>query len=314
MFKNVASQKLAVYAYDTSANGAKTGDAANITCYISKDGAAAAQSNDVNPTELDNTNMQGVYIFDLTQAETNCDLFKAVPVSSTADIILDPIMIYTVPPNFTTMGIESDGDLTKVNSLDGHTVQTGDNYTRLGAPAGASVSADIASVKSDSGSILTDTADMQPKLGTPAGADMSTDIANVKVDTAAILTDTADMQPKLGTPAGADISTDIANVKAETALIYAQMQTINPKKNTALPNIPVPMVDTSGDPATGLTVSGYRSIDGGAFAAVGGSIAELSNGVYHFDALAADLNGDFIIFRFTATGAKDGFLTIRTSG
>ena len=31
LYKNVASQKLAVYAYDTSADAPKTGDAANIT-------------------------------------------------------------------------------------------------------------------------------------------------------------------------------------------------------------------------------------------------------------------------------------------
>lgn len=38
--------------------------------------------------------------------------------------------------------------------------------------------------------ILADTADMQPKLGTPAGASVSADIAAVKSDTAAVLVDT----------------------------------------------------------------------------------------------------------------------------
>lgn len=37
-----------------------------------------------------------------------------------------------------TLGVESDGDLTKVNTLDGHTAQTGDSYARIGA-AGASL-------------------------------------------------------------------------------------------------------------------------------------------------------------------------------
>jgi len=41
-----------------------------------------------------------------------------------------------------------DGNVTgSVGSLVGHTVQTGDNYARLGAPAGASVSADVAAIK-----------------------------------------------------------------------------------------------------------------------------------------------------------------------
>jgi hypothetical protein len=69
-----------------------------------------------------------------------------------------------------------------VTTLTGHTAQTGDSYARLGAPAGASVSADVAAVKSDTGNILTDTADMQPKLGTPTdfGSGTSTLAANLQ--------------------------------------------------------------------------------------------------------------------------------------
>ena len=44
-----------------------------------------------------------------------------------------------------------------VTTLTGHTAQTGDAFARLGAPAGASVSADVAAVKSDTAAILTDT-------------------------------------------------------------------------------------------------------------------------------------------------------------
>lgn len=44
-----------------------------------------------------------------------------------------------------------------VTTLTGHTPQTGDAYARLGAPAGASVSADVAAVKADTAAILTDT-------------------------------------------------------------------------------------------------------------------------------------------------------------
>lgn len=73
-----------------------------------------------------------------------------------------------------TLSVESDGDLTKVNTLDGHTAQTGDSYARLGAPAGASVSADIAAVKSDTASILTDTDTTIPGLIATAQADLDT--------------------------------------------------------------------------------------------------------------------------------------------
>lgn len=96
VFKNIASQKLAVFAWDTSADAEKTGDAANITGQLSKDGAAMAATNDVNPTELDATNAPGVYIFDMTQAETNADLLVLFAKSTTANIKLEPVLVYTV--------------------------------------------------------------------------------------------------------------------------------------------------------------------------------------------------------------------------
>lgn len=89
-----------------------------------------------------------------------------------------------------------------------------DVLTRLGTPAGASVSVDIAAVKSDTATLTSrltsgradnlDNLDttvssrasqasldaVDTKLGTPAGASVSADIAAVKVDTAAILDDT----------------------------------------------------------------------------------------------------------------------------
>ena len=95
MLKNIASQKLAVLAWDGAAGAAKTGDAANITAQISKDGAACAASDDTNPTELDATDAPGVYLFDLTQAETNADLVVLQAASATANIIFRPVIIYT---------------------------------------------------------------------------------------------------------------------------------------------------------------------------------------------------------------------------
>jgi hypothetical protein len=126
MNKNVASQSWVVFAFDTTDGTAKTGDAAQITAKISKDHAAAGATDDVNPTEIED----GYYRFDLTQAETNANHLLLLPESSTANIqvIGVPGVIHTTPANFSAMGIESDGDLTKVNTLDGHTAQTGDAY------------------------------------------------------------------------------------------------------------------------------------------------------------------------------------------
>lgn len=77
------------------------------------------------------------------------------------------------------------------------TAQTGDAYARLGAPAGASVSADIAAIEAQTDDIgvagagLTATDDaVMTRLGAPVGASLSADLAAVKSDTGAILTDT----------------------------------------------------------------------------------------------------------------------------
>jgi len=104
MFKNVASQKVAVFAWDNAAGSAKTGDAANISAQISIDGAATAATDDANPTELDATDAPGIYLFDMTQAETNGDLVVIYPVSSTSDIVLRPVIIYTNPITPTKAG------------------------------------------------------------------------------------------------------------------------------------------------------------------------------------------------------------------
>ena len=82
MFKNTSSQRWIVYAFDTTTNAAKTGDSANITAKISKDGGTLTATNDTNPSEMED----GYYEFALTQAETNADELFITPESSTSNI------------------------------------------------------------------------------------------------------------------------------------------------------------------------------------------------------------------------------------
>lgn len=103
LYKNVASQKIHVYAYDSTTGEPKTGDAAQITAYVSLDGTANAVD-DAAPTEVDSTNMPGIYAFDLTQAETNCDAFALYAKSSTANIRLEPIIGFT-----TKLAVDANG-------------------------------------------------------------------------------------------------------------------------------------------------------------------------------------------------------------
>lgn len=97
--KNTASQKFNVLAINSATGSSVTGDAANITAKISIDSAAFASLTDTNPTELDATNAPGVYVFDLSQAETNGDVLTIVPSSSTANVQMDILNIYTVVLN-----------------------------------------------------------------------------------------------------------------------------------------------------------------------------------------------------------------------
>ena len=86
-------------------------------------------------------------------------------------------------------------------------------------------------------------------------------------------------------------------------------------KNQAYSNFEFLMVLASDHvtPATGLTVTGQRSIDGAAFGSTTGTIAEVSNGIYQIDFLAADTNGDVITYRFSSGTADDTFISVITT-
>jgi hypothetical protein len=116
--------------------------------------------------------------------------------------------------------------------------QTGDSYARLGAPAGASVSADIAAIEAQTDDIgaagagLTAADDaILAILGTPAGATLAADVAAVKVDTAAILVDT-------GTTLDTAIADLPTNAELATALgtaddaVLAAISTLSGKVDT----------------------------------------------------------------------------------
>ena len=126
MQKNIAGQKWVVFAFSRIDNAPVIGDADQITANLRIDGGTADAIDSTNPTELGD----GYYVFDLTQAESDGNYILISPVSSTSNVqVLGcPAALYTKPPNFNTLGIEADGDITKVNALDGHTAQSGDAY------------------------------------------------------------------------------------------------------------------------------------------------------------------------------------------
>jgi hypothetical protein len=117
MFKNVASQKVTLFVFDLSNGQPKTGDAANLTFYVSKDDGAATALGDTSAAELDSTNAKGLYTCDLTQAETNADKLVFSGKSSTASVYVVPVTVYTRPPNFTATAITVAGGVTMADGV-----------------------------------------------------------------------------------------------------------------------------------------------------------------------------------------------------
>jgi len=118
---------------------------------------------------------------------------------------------------------------------------------------------------------------------------------------------------------------DVLDVNT-TTIAAAAAQTVRdeilPTQNVAFNNLPFLWVAASDHvtPVTSATTTSVtRSIDGGAFGSGTGTINEVANGMYSYDASQADMNGGVIIFRFAATGGTpgapdDAFVTVITGG
>jgi len=127
LFKNVAGQKAVVYAYDTFADAPKTGDAANVTASISKDGGTGAPTNAVHPAEIGG----GLYAFELTQAETNCDLMALYATSTTSGVRIDPLVAYTQAGAVPKAAAGTSGGLPTVNANNQVAGVAGDVFGRV---------------------------------------------------------------------------------------------------------------------------------------------------------------------------------------
>lgn len=233
VYKNVASQKLAVFAVD-STGAAKTGDAANITAYISKDGGAASASNDTNPTELDATNAKGIYIFDMTQTETNADLLVLVPKSATSGVTLRPVIVYTEPQ-------VRDVNVTKVGS----TSQTAGDLAALLATIAGYIDTEVSAIKAKTDNLPSDPADasdiaasfstVNSTLSTIA-AYIDTEVAAIKAKTDNLPSDPAD---------ASDISSAFGTVNSTLSTIAAYIDTEVAAIKAKTDNLPTDPADAS---------------------------------------------------------------------
>jgi hypothetical protein len=84
------------------------------------------------------------------------------------------------------------------------------------------------------------------------------------------------------------------------------------RRKTAHANFLFAMYDQSGAPKTGLAVAAQRSLDGAAFATCANAVTEVGNGVYKIDLAAADLDAVNVMLRFSASGAVDTLIGVKT--
>jgi hypothetical protein len=114
MLKNVSGQKVTLFAFDTTTGAPVTGDAANLTFYVTKDDGSVTALTDTSAAELSSTNAKGWYTCDLTAAETNATKLLFSGKSSTADIEVVGQLIYTTDLKW--FGIINTGTLAAVTS------------------------------------------------------------------------------------------------------------------------------------------------------------------------------------------------------
>lgn len=101
-----------------------------------------------------------------------------------------------------------------------------------------------------------------------------------------------------------ELQTDWVNGGRLDLILDSRSATLRIKKNTAFNNFVFYMETAAGDPATGLTITAQRMLDGAAFAACANAASEVSAGWYKIDLAATDVNADSVALKFTAPGAK----------
>lgn len=178
--------------------------------------------------EKDATNMPGWYEFGVTNASlVTGSRSVSFMFKGATNMAQTPIEIELT--GFDNQSV-TDGGLSKLasltftvaNQIDSNVLDwksatapamTGDAFARLGAPAGASVSADIAAAKVDTAAIKVAT----DKLTFTVANQIDANVLDWKSATAPAMT--GDAYARLGAPAGASVSADVAAVKVDTAAV-----------------------------------------------------------------------------------------------
>jgi len=138
---------------------------------------------------------------------------------------------------------------------------------------------------------------------------VDTEVAAIKTKTDQLTFTTANkVDSRVDNVAGtAQTAGDLA---AQLAILVAADRVY--PKNVAVTGFMFPMQTTAGAAATGKTVTATISKDTGAFAAVAGSVSELSGGWYYVNYTQTEFNADEIALNYTASGCRPTQIKIRT--
>lgn len=177
---------------------------------ISKDGGAAANVTNL-PVAITMGNT-AIWDFSITATEMQAAQVVVTVVDSATKAVEDQSFIIETYGNASAQGAFDLGTAS--------TAQTGDSFARLGAPAGASVSADVAAVKVDTAAVKVQT----DKLTFTVSNQIDANVLDWKSATAPAMT--GDAFARLGAPAGASVSVDIAAVKTDTAAVKVKTDSL----------------------------------------------------------------------------------------
>ena len=137
---------------DASTGLGKTGDAANLTIKLIQDGVAAAPTN--SAVEVDATNARGAYKIALTAAEMNYDTVRVAGKSSTANVVVIPVDIRTLPISFYQGNINANMRLIASTGNEGNTFNLYNMAQDYGADGKISAAvADVVTAKIGDGHI-----------------------------------------------------------------------------------------------------------------------------------------------------------------
>jgi hypothetical protein len=186
MKKNVGSQIVGAHMVSATDGSAFTG---SVTVYVTVDGGTQATGSVGSGACTHEGN--GFHTYAPAQAETAGDHVAFTFIGSGA--VPCTVQVY---PSFP---------------------QTGDNFSRLGAPAGASVSADVAAIKLQTAAIETDTADIQTRI--PAALVSGRMDASVGAMASGVLTATAIASDAItAAKLASDVSAEIADAVWDEAI------------------------------------------------------------------------------------------------